>query len=85
MSLNSQPDRQPAEREIVDETGTFWRVTEMQVWDANGRGASSLIAAHQRGFRRLWDFPVNWAELADVQLAELVSKPVRKGRPEAQN
>ena len=85
MSLNRQPDRQLAEREIVDDTGTFWRVTEMQVWDANGLGASSLIAAHQRGFRRLWDFPVNWAELADVQLAELVSKPVRKGRPEAQN
>ncbi|MEO7103548.1 MAG: hypothetical protein ABI311_09180 [Gemmatimonadaceae bacterium] len=69
--------KQAVERQIVDETGTTWRVTEMRVWDANGRGATSLIAAHERGFRRLWDFPVEWAELDDVKLAELVSKPAR--------
>jgi hypothetical protein len=75
--------KQPAERQIIDEAGTIWRVTEMRVWDASGRGASSLIAAHERGFRRLWDFPSNWSELNDVELAELVSKPVRKDRRQA--
>jgi hypothetical protein len=55
----------------------------MRVWDANGRGISSLIAAHERGFRRLWDFPAGWAELDDVQLAELVSKPARSVRQQA--
>jgi hypothetical protein len=79
MSLN----KGTAERQIADAAGTIWRVTEMRVWDANGRGASSLIAAHERGFRRLWDFPANWADLNDIELAELVSKPVRKVRREA--
>ncbi len=85
MSLNRQSEKQLAERRIIDETGIWWRVTEIRVWDASGRGAVSLIAAHERGFRRLWDFPADWADLADVQLAELVSKPVRKSRPEAHN
>jgi hypothetical protein len=83
MSLNKESAKQAAERQIVDESGTSWRVTEMRVWDANGRGGLSLIAAHERGFRRLWDFPADWAELGDVELAELVSKPARKGRPAA--
>jgi len=78
MSGNNQQGKQSPEREIVDETGTAWRVTEMRVWDANGKPANSLIAAHERGFRRLWHFPENWAELADLQLAELISKPGRK-------
>jgi len=70
--------KQAVERQIVDESGTSWRVTEMRVWDASGRGATSLIAAHERGFRRLWDFPADWSELDDVKLAELVSKPASK-------
>lgn len=74
---------QPAQRQIIDESGTIWRVTEMRVWDANGHGAASLIAAHEGGFRRLWDFPADWANLEDGLLAELVSKPVRKGRQQA--
>jgi len=79
MSASNQQEKQSPERQIMDETGTAWRVTEMRVWDANGRPANSLIAAHERGFRRLWTFPENWAELADVQLAELISKPGRRG------
>jgi len=82
MSASNQQDKQSPERQIVDEAGTAWRVTEMRVWDANGRPASSLIAAHERGFRRLWNFPENWAELADLQLAELI-KPSRKAAPPA--
>lgn len=77
------PSKQPAERQIADESGTVWRVTEMLVWDASGRGATSLIAAHEGGFRRLWDFPANWSALSDSELAELVAKPVRKGRQQA--
>jgi hypothetical protein len=80
MTAINQPSKQPAERRIMDEAGTTWRVTEMRTWDTNGRSANSLIAAHERGFRRLWDFPANWLELGDVQLAELVSKPARKGK-----
>lgn len=80
MSENKQPNGPLSERRIVDEGGTSWRVTEMRVWDVNGRSAASLIAAHERGFRRLWDFPANWVDMADVQLAELVSKPMQKGR-----
>lgn len=77
------PSKQPAERHIVDETGAVWRVKEMLVWGANGRGATSLIAEHERGFRRLWDFPADWSELSDRDLAELVGKPVRKGPQQA--
>jgi len=79
MSASNQQGKQSPERQIVDETGTAWRVTEMRVWDATGKPANSLIAAHERGFRRLWNFPADWAELADLQLAELISKPGRKG------
>jgi hypothetical protein len=79
MSVN----KQLAERRIVDASGTWWRVTEVRIWDASGHGATSLIAAHERGFRRLWDFPADWVELGDGQLAELVSKPVRKMRKQA--
>jgi hypothetical protein len=78
MNLDRGRNRQSAERRIVDQSGVSWRVTEVRVWDATGREARSLIAAHERGFRRLWNFPVDWAELADVQLVELVSKPVRR-------
>ena len=81
MTAINQASNQPTERRIVDESGTTWRVSEMRIWDASGRCANSLIAAHERGFRRLWDFPPNWLELADPQLAELVSKPARKGKP----
>jgi hypothetical protein len=83
MSLTRQPDAPLAERQIVDETGVTWRVTEIRVWDASGHAKTSLIAAHERGFRRLWDFPANWGELADAQLAELVSKPARRTRARA--
>ena len=83
MNLTRQPDTPLAERQIVDDTGIFWRVTEIRVWDASGHAATSLIAAHERGFRRLWDFPANWGELSDIQLAELVSKPARKTRSRA--
>lgn len=72
--------KQAVERQIVDESGTTWRVTEMRVWDASGRGVTSLIAAHECGFRRLWDFPADWAELDEAQLAELVSKPARAAK-----
>jgi hypothetical protein len=78
-----RPSQPSVERQILDETGTVWRVTEMRVWDASGRSTSSLIAAHEYGFRRLWDFPANWPELPDAELAELVSKPVRKTRSQA--
>lgn len=78
MSASNQQGKQSPERQVVDETGTAWRVTEMRVWDASGRAANSLVAAHARGFRRLWSFPDNWAELADLQLAELISHPGRK-------
>ncbi|HEY8309581.1 MAG TPA: hypothetical protein VIG47_03455 [Gemmatimonadaceae bacterium] len=78
MSLDKGQNRRAAERQIVDQSGVWWRVREVRVWDATGHEARSLIAAHEGGFRRLWDFPVNWAELADMQLVELVSKPVRR-------
>jgi len=81
MTVTNQAIKQAAERSVVDETGITWRVSEMRTWDASGRSANSLIAAHERGFRRLWDFPPNWLELGDGQLAELVSKPTRKGKP----
>lgn len=71
------------ERQVVDQTGAIWRITEVRVWDANGRGASSLIAAHERGFRRLWQFPSNWAELEDTELAALVCRPASKVRQKA--
>ena len=72
-----------AERQVVDQAGTEWRITEVSVWDANGRAKSSLIAAHERGFRRLWDFPPNWTEMEDTELATLVCKPTGKAQQQA--
>jgi len=79
MSLN----KLPVERQIVDEHGTVWRVTEMRGWSASGAAETSLIAAHEYGFRRLWDFPANWSELSDDELAQLVSRSVRGGQQRA--
>ncbi len=61
MTSINHPGKQPAERRIVDETGTAWRVSEMRIWDANGRSANSLIAAHERGFQTAVGFPVRLA------------------------
>ena len=72
--------KRPAEREVTDRNGVTWRVTEVRVWDANGHGAKSLIAAHERGFRRLWNFPDDWFEIEEAALAELVNQPARKVR-----
>jgi hypothetical protein len=75
--------KKQAERQVVDQSGTVWRITEVRVWDSNGREASSLIAANERGFRRLWTFPSNWAQLDDAELANLVGKPSAKDRKQA--
>lgn len=66
----------PAERKIVDPTGLEWRIKEMTVWYADGTAKRSLVASHTSGFRRIWDFPPNWENLADSELAMLVAKRV---------
>jgi hypothetical protein len=78
MIAYRQTKESAPEREVVDENGTSWRVTEVRVWDLVGRASVSLIAANTRGFRRLWDYPAGWAALPDVELAALVSQPVRR-------
>jgi hypothetical protein len=78
MSADRQTRQSVAEREVVDENGISWRVTEMRVWDLVGRRSVSLIAANKRGFRRLWNYPAGWADLPDAELAALVNKPVSR-------
>ena len=41
----------------------------MTVWYADGTSKPSLVASHTGGFRRIWDFPADWAQLGDSELA----------------
>ena len=76
MQEKGNPAKIPAERRIVDPTGLEWRIKEMTVWYADGTAKRSLVASHTSGFRRIWEFPADWDQLGDSELALLVAKRV---------
>lgn len=59
------------ERVFVDEDGARWRVFEQAFSPYDRRSGTSLIFANDAAVRRVREFPSNWAELSDAELAAL--------------
>ena len=59
------------ERVFVDADGARWRVYEQPFSTYDRRSGVSLIFANDAAVRRVREFPANWAELSDAELASL--------------
>jgi hypothetical protein len=59
------------EREFMDVDGTRWRVREMPFSLYDRRRGRSLIFWSDGAVRRVRDYPPNWHELSDEDLARL--------------
>ena len=78
MSESSKPN-EPAcaehvverERVFVDADGTRWRVKEMPFSLYDRRRGRSLIFWSDGAVRRVRDYPTDWHELPDEELAQL--------------
>lgn len=78
MSESSKPS-EPAcaegaverERVFVDDDGTRWQVKEMPFSLYDRRRGRSLIFWSEGAVRRVRDFPADWHELSDADLARL--------------
>lgn len=58
-------------RTFTDDEGTFWDVREVKNPDYDRRGGKSLLFDSVHAFRRVRQYPANWLELTDAELAEL--------------
>ena len=58
-------------RVFVDVDGTRWQVKEMPFSDYDRRRGLSLIFWSDGAVRRVRDYPANWHELSDGELAIL--------------
>ncbi|HEX5972525.1 MAG TPA: hypothetical protein VFY85_11400 [Gemmatimonadaceae bacterium] len=58
-------------RVFVDVDGTRWQVKEMPFSNYDRRRGLSLIFWSDGAVRRVRDYPANWHELPDVELALL--------------
>jgi hypothetical protein len=60
-------------RVVYDETdGTSWRVVELDTSETPGaRRATCLLFMSSGGFRRVWNYPSDWADLSPEQLMQL--------------
>ena len=61
----------PVERSFVDAEGSHWRVYVQAVAEYDRRRGRSLIFASETAVRRVRDFPDNWMDLSDDDLALL--------------
>jgi hypothetical protein len=59
------------ERVFVDDDGVHWLVKEMSFSDYDRRRGQSLIFASDAAVRRVRDYPADWFELSDAELAAL--------------
>ena len=78
MSESSTPNESASadaaverEREFVDVDGTRWRVKEMAFSLYDRRRGASLIFWSDGAVRRVRDYPDNWYELSEDDLARL--------------
>ena len=74
--MNRQSQKQEVVREVVDTNDVVWRVKEVRVWTSAGKQVNSLIAERAGGFRKLWSYPSDWADLNDLELGTLINDPV---------
>ena len=58
-------------RTFTDEEGIYWDVREVKNPEYDRRGGTSLLFDSVHAFRRVRDFPANWATLSEAELAEL--------------
>ena len=70
IGLSTESDT-PLERCFLDAEGARWRVFEQSFTDYDRRRGRSLIFASEAAVRRVRDFPANWRELSDEELAAL--------------
>ena len=71
------PRAAACERRLAcDEDGTEWVVYQMSAEHVPGaRGPSCLVFDSPRCVRRVWDFPPDWAALADAELLAVSLRP----------
>ncbi len=63
-------------RDIVDESGAHWRVTEARANDVPGAQASHcLIFDSENVCRRLWRYPADWMRLPEEVVLTLMDLP----------
>jgi hypothetical protein len=60
-----------ARRTFTDEDGVHWDVREMKTPDYDRRGGKSLLFDSVHAFRLVRQYPDNWMDLTDAELAEL--------------
>jgi hypothetical protein len=67
------PETRPGEkwRTFNDADGTTWEVREIQNPDYDRRSGTSLIFESIGAVRRVRNFPANWFELPERELADL--------------
>ena len=61
----------PHVRSFVDADGGRWRVFEQAFNDYDRRSGMSLIFSSDAAVRRVRDYPADWFDLDDAQLAAL--------------
>ncbi len=59
------------ERVFVDDDGVRWVVKELSFSDYDRRRGRSLIFASDAAVRRVRDYPAEWFELSETELAAL--------------
>ena len=67
----STDDQTPASRTFLDADGAQWRVFERPFADYDRRSALSLIFSSDSAVRRVRDYPADWFDLSDADLATL--------------
>ena len=63
------------ERSFMDAEGARWRVFEQRFGEYDRRSGMSLIFASEGAVRRVRNYPANWMDLSDAELAALSCKP----------
>ena len=58
-------------RTFTDEEGILWDVREVKNPDYDRRGGKSLLFDSVHAFRRVRQYPDNWMDLTDAELAEI--------------
>ncbi|HEX9484683.1 MAG TPA: hypothetical protein VF929_08875 [Gemmatimonadaceae bacterium] len=58
-------------RSFVDEDGQRWRVYERVFDEYDRRSGTSLIFASETAVRRVRNYPENWTDLSDEELAAI--------------
>ena len=70
FDLGTESDTAPV-RSFVDSDGGRWRVFEQAFNDYDRRNGMSLIFSSENAVRRVRDYPADWMDLSDAELARL--------------